>query len=70
MIGDEVVAVYVDDGDGYELQEVQKIVRCKDCRHWWTSGCIDMFGQCELDGYVKNQSDFCSKGEHEETGHE
>lgn len=33
MIGEEVIAVYGDAGDGEELFEVQKLVRCKECKH-------------------------------------
>ena len=34
MIGEEVIAVYGDAGDGEELFEVQKLVRCRECKHW------------------------------------
>lgn len=34
MIGEEVIAYYGDAGDGEELFEVQKLVRCKDCK-WY-----------------------------------
>ena len=33
MIGEEVIAYYGDAGDGAELFETSKLVRCKDCRH-------------------------------------
>lgn len=33
MIGEEVIAYYGDAGDGEELFETSKLVRCKDCRH-------------------------------------
>ena len=33
MIGEEVIAVYGDAGDGEELFEVQKLVRCKECKY-------------------------------------
>lgn len=66
MVGDEVIAVYVDDGDGYELQEVQRLVRCKECK-WaeptndgWNSVTCSFYGETTLtmptDGY-------CSYGE-------
>jgi len=34
VIGEEVIAVYGDVGDGEELFEVQKLVRCGECKHW------------------------------------
>lgn len=58
MIGEEVIAYYGDAGDGEELFEVQKLVRCKDCKKaksW----------KCPLyrAGYTYKADDYCSDGE-------
>ena len=61
MIGEEVIAVYGDAGDGEELFEVQKLVRCKECKHWR--------GYCgHLNGLMNpEEDDFCSVGERKES---
>ena len=65
MIGEEVIAVYGDAGDGEELFEVQKLVRCGECKYW-----LDGSGLCKhwskLYGSVLTKAnDFCSFGERE-----
>lgn len=64
MLGEEVIAVYGDAGDGKELFEVQKLVRCKECK-WYS----DMWGCTEHDEVylVTNPDDFCSIGERSDT---
>ena len=59
MIGEEVIAVYGDAGDGEELFEVQKLVRCGECKY--TEFCekkIHRHG-------IAYSIDFCSYGERE-----
>ena len=59
MIGEEVIAVYGDAGDGEELFEVQKLVRCGECKHYVGEG-----KYCQLDRHC-TADDFCSYGERE-----
>lgn len=58
MIGEEVIAIYGDAGDGAELFEVQKLVRCESCKHW-------AYGKdlCTLHDMGMVSEDFCSYGE-------
>ena len=58
MISEEVIAVYGDAGDGEELFEVQKLVRCKECTERDDDWCMYW-------GNVINPDDFCSYGERE-----
>lgn len=67
MIGEEVIAYYGDAGDGAELFEVQKLVRCKDCKaskvyQTDSSGVEGRF--CEAFTLVRMvaDDDFCSYG--------
>lgn len=62
MIGEEVIAYYGDAGDGEELFEKSKLVRCKDCK--W---CLAEEGACERIGMVlfddEIENHFCGYGE-------
>ena len=66
MIGEEVIAVYGDAEDGEELFEVQKLVRCKECR--WGKPYSDKQLECDALGLggLKFPNDFCSYGERRE----
>ena len=55
MIGEEVIAVYGDAGDGEELFEVQKLVRCKECKYYEADWCYWRDEAITADG-------FCSYG--------
>lgn len=62
ILGEEVIAYYGDAGDGAELFEVQKLVRCKDCKHYISDGGALMM--CEVhDGLLAYEDDYCSYGE-------
>ena len=67
MIGEEVIAVYGDAGDGEELFEVQKLVRCKECKRRYNDGWIEPRWTCD---YLKDMrlkdDDYCSYGERED----
>ena len=63
MIGEEVVAVWGDAGDGAELFEVQKLVRCKECDAYMTDGYAEGCGFCAYHQSVVKADDFCSYGE-------
>ena len=64
MIGEEVIAVYGDAGDGEELFEVQKLVRCKESRYWEMRTAPR--GWCVVhQGYVLPQY-CCADGERED----
>lgn len=45
------------------LEEQQKLVRCKECKRWNTSGCRQGVGECEWAYYMTKPDDFCSYGE-------
>ena len=62
MIGEEVIAYYGDAGDGEELFEKSKLVRCKDCKYWKSEYiCIGRWGWY---GTMMTEADaFCSYGE-------
>ena len=73
MIGEEVIAYYGDAGDGEELFEKSKLVRCKDCKWFVADKPLKLKGGTEVeDNYCSrpNQqsaflkpTDFCSYGE-------
>jgi hypothetical protein len=60
MIGEEVIAIWDDGIDGAELYEVQKLVRCKDCK--WYNGRY-YFNEKSCFPKAPNADDFCSYGE-------
>lgn len=68
MLGEEVIAVYGDAGDGEELFEVQKLVRCKECKY----GSDNKVYGCSLINFNTDEwhrmyaDDFCSRGERKE----
>ena len=53
-------------GELEEFEQVQKLVRCKECRHCYVDGEQVKFNACELN-HNKVQSDdwFCADGERE-----
>lgn len=64
MIGEEVIAYYGDAGDGAELFETSKLVRCKDCRFRRVEDDDMVCGfEYGLGGSVRPNLDFCSYGE-------
>ena len=67
MIGEEVIAVYGDAGDGEELFEVQKLVRCKECYHGTDIKNGKMFCiRCDImDDLLMIADGFCNFGERE-----
>lgn len=70
MIGEEVIAVYGDAGDGEELFEVQKLVRCAECNYWEESQYYQEFMVCTyVKGatFTRQHDDFCSRGERKES---
>lgn len=47
------------------------VVRCRECKNWKTYGCnaarnvgdtLERYGECEICGVVRLESDFCSLG--------
>ena len=72
MIGEEVIAVYGDAGDGEELFEVQKLVRCKECKYFIDNLTEDdadeAYDACRWDWKkrIPKPDDFCSYGERED----
>ena len=69
MIGEEVIAIWDDGIDGAELYEVQKLVRCKDCKHNPKYTDDYMYGRCVFcceDDYYSVEPDddfYCGYGE-------
>ena len=51
--------------------EAEPVVRCKECKHWKSSGSkagnsfsdMEYIGGCEFTNYCRRESDFCSYGE-------
>ena len=70
MIGEEVIAIWDDGIDGADLYEVQKIVRCKDCK-WHTSDDECIAPKWDFEERVvyptTYSDDFCSYGERKES---
>ena len=66
MIGEEVIAVYGDAGDGKELFEVQKLVRCKECKHRNERCGMGEHRWCEMLNMSTTPNDYCSYGERED----
>lgn len=67
MLGEEVIAYYGDAGDGAELFEKSKLVRCKDCRFRRVEDDDMVCGfEYGLGGSVRPNLDFCSYGERSE----
>ena len=65
MIGKEVIAVYGDAGDGEELFEVQKLVRCKECRKSHIDGKTTHCLWCTEWGRSTDTFGYCERGERE-----
>lgn len=68
----EIIRRYIQRGesDMYDVTEVGKLVRCKDCK-WYTQfrnikGELFPEGECEGWGFMK-PDDFCSRGERKES---
>ena len=63
MIGEEVIAYYGDAGDGAELFETSKLVRCQDCKYW-----VYNFNGCSRNPCTEPwyATDFCNYGERKE----
>ena len=45
----------------FKSKSVQRIVRCKDCKHWVRNG--TEFASCDLDALVRSACFFCANGE-------
>ena len=45
-----------------EFEYVQELVRCKECKHWWSG--MD-YGDCDHFAMDTTADDFCSYGERE-----
>ena len=65
MIGEEVIAVYGDAGDGEELFEVQKLVRCKECLKSHIDGKTTHYLWCTEWGRSTDTFGYCERGERE-----
>lgn len=65
MIGEEVIAYYGDAGDGAELFETSKLVRCKDCIHnpWKEDDDYTCIWDDDFADRPQTPNDFCSYGE-------
>ena len=48
------------------VADLVEVVRCKDCRHYNTSGCSDGWGWCESMNNGTNDYRYCSDGERKE----
>ena len=62
MIGEEVIAVYGDAEDGEELFEVQKLVRCAECKYWRNTD-AEKIPTASIACGNMHADDFCSYGE-------
>lgn len=62
MIGEEVIAYYGDAGDGEELFEKSKLVRCKDCMFYTPLDESRPF-DCSIGLLNAMPTDYCSYGE-------
>ena len=63
MIGEEVIAYYGDAGDGEELFEKSKLVRCKDCRHKYVTGNTTQYYVCDFMDAQFDENGYCHHGE-------
>ena len=64
-----ITCVNEEDADQLEREYPNaRLIRCKDCDHYDTSGCADGFGWCYRNGMGHGCSDywFCADGEKEE----
>lgn len=66
MVGEEVIAIWDDGIDGAELYEVQKLVRCKECKHWHSKDNLTYCDRTDY-GYGYKADDYCSYGERKES---
>ena len=63
MIGEEVIAYYGDAGDGEELFEKSKLVRCKECTFAKPTETENVIQCTWLSGYTFRKDHYCSAGE-------
>ena len=50
-------------GDEYELEQIGKVVHCKDCMHMWAEAEFPGECYCRMLGEVVPFDGFCHKGE-------
>ena len=70
----EKVCRAVIDGKMKSPEDVQIMVRCRDCKHWKPNGSkagnsfedMEFIGGCEFTQYYRRESDFCSWGKRKE----
>ena len=49
-------------GDEYELEEIRKVIRCKDCEHMWAVSALPGECYCRLRGEVVPRDGYCHRG--------
>ena len=49
-------------GEEYELEEIRKVIRCKDCEHMWAVSALPGECYCRLRGEVVPRDGYCHRG--------
>ena len=49
-------------GDEYELEEIKKVIQCKDCEHMWAVSALPGKCYCRLRGEVVPKDGYCHRG--------
>ena len=49
-------------GEEYELEEIKKVIQCKDCEHMWAVSALPGECYCRLRGEVVPKDGYCHRG--------
>lgn len=58
----------IPDDDGFTLEpaptaDVIEVVRCRECKYWYSAPASDDFNSCEMDALIRHENFFCANGE-------
>lgn len=62
----EFIESYIkpDDGGDYQWNDNHgRLIRCKDCKHWFNAPVSDGYNSCEKDALIRYKDFFCANGE-------
>ena len=59
---DQIAAVEDVLGEEYELEEIKKVIQCKDCEHMWAVSALPGKCYCRLRGEVVPKDGYCHRG--------
>lgn len=52
--------------DHMAKSDIVEVVRCKDCKYWYTFQTTDDYNSCEQDALLRHKDFFCAAAERKE----